>query len=269
MSVLLYPVTYTLKQLDHMPRDDLLQYLVLTHVANDVNRLLKAVIQSTNMYKADAEASVRVAAFSGMMMWMRLLAGRVYEAHAVLNSKQTRDLIVSLDCQFQRRDLEYSTYITKATETRKEFNKKRGSSQFLPFFRNQLAFHTDREALARAFDKFSSDTELTEYMAVDQGNTFYGGAELLIVNSMTNESTGDFSGQVEAIRADIQGVASQLSDFVSSISNAFISRYMYKHFRRVKEESFHLKQAVEIDKAELPFFMTVPKNMLRRAGICD
>ena len=76
----------TKAQLDAIPKEDRLFYFMAGQVMNDVNILSTLLLAAHNEVKlAGDEAAKRSAAMAQLMLLLKLTAGRLYEAHKLIN----------------------------------------------------------------------------------------------------------------------------------------------------------------------------------------
>jgi hypothetical protein len=82
----LVTLKFTKAQLEAIPKDDRLFYFMARQVMNDINILSKLLSAAINEVKlAGCEVAKRSAAMAQLILLLKLTAGRLYEAHKLIN----------------------------------------------------------------------------------------------------------------------------------------------------------------------------------------
>ena len=225
----------------HISTSDLTSYLAVTHISNDVNFLGK---QAQAWMRPSAVPTVESAiGMSGTACNIRLLAGRLHEAHLLVNSKPLSETIRQLDKPFQRRTSDFDESLQRLSECRRAFTRRCNSDQTLATLRNKSAFHIGHADFGEALGDVDENIELAEYLGDIHGNTFFAAAELVALARMTHHLNGELVVALTSVRDHVLNVAADYQRFAVAFASAFAQRYMYKYLTQIYSE----KNTIEVE----------------------
>jgi hypothetical protein len=245
-----YQITFSKAQLDAVPEDERIFYLMAGQLANDLNWLSNLMMFSINPVDGPP---VRAHVNRSLTMFlMRLLAGRLHEGWRMTRGKQFRDIYrkyekeLVIDTEQNLRALR--AYFGKADCTVEKM-------------RNKMGFHSDVDLFKKGYKLFPPDEIFTNYLAAAQGHCYYGAADIVNIVSMTQLlPKADWRTAYVQIRDEILSVSKQLTDVILEIMNVFIARYIRATLSNLEKDKVVIENAPNADEVIIPFFSHPPRG---------
>lgn len=239
--------------LDRAPEDEKLFYLMSGSLANDIQMLMKtvAVIQAS-LSENDNELASQ-ADSSYILLFMRLLAGRLYEGHKLL-SKSARMLRKNYEPHFSE------ATIDGATELRKYFADK---NCFMKNVRRKLAFHSDSSVALAAYERIPESSDIGDYLTAEWGNSLHFTPEI-----MQYEALGHLAGDVDheegtaRLWKETKTVATYFAQYIGDYAITFARKYVPEALEKMKDDTEEAA-AVPFEQLRLNFFSHLPFGSLK------
>ena len=241
----IYPLVFSKADLSGVPKEEILFHMVFAQLANEIQILRKQVMLASNSIgEAGPKADAGVAAAH---VNLRLLAGRLYEGHRLLQDKPAGSIhqayVGELEPEARKAHRSIMQYFGQG-------------STLIKHLRNKASFHWDHESIAQAYDEIPDDLQLTDYIAWECGNCLYYSGALLSVGQMTAiAGLNDAGTALDRIFEEVSDVASWFEYYAQGFMFAFAKR----HLSLSKEKFDAVRQAIDgcpdIQAASLPYFM--------------
>jgi hypothetical protein len=182
----------TKTQLEAIPKDDRLFYFLAGQVINDLNVLGRLLLAARNEVRlAGDEVAKRTAATAQLMLLLKLTAGRLYEAHKLINQSFSAKGFLS----------KYKNELPSATlETLKRLNRYFGSKSTVQWIRQKFSFHMDANLLEELYDELPNDFASIEYLS-DRfvGHNLFNTPEMLSILGMIRDHKDRWLEQTEVL----------------------------------------------------------------------
>jgi hypothetical protein len=245
--ITLNPVTLTQAQFKSAPETEGLFYLKLGLITNEVSSLNKLTLFSLHQPK-DTEVMNRAGSALGLHQ-LRLLAGRLYEAHDIITTG------------FRPLMLTYGS--RKSNEVRKHYHKLNAyfgdPLNLVKSVRHKLAFHTDDAVFRAGVALMSEDDDLTDYMCEQRGNSLFWSAEMAMVAALQHVvGVKDTSEAYGKLMDDLNKVARIVNDFSFAFAVAFFDRNFPEKRQSLRENHIEIMDAPKLTEMSLPFFYETP-----------
>lgn len=246
-EITIHTLAYSKSDLDKVPADERIFYLMAGSVANDtaiLNKALLASVENQDFGNTIANQGNSTAA----VFILRMLSGRLVEAFKLTSraSKMIKN--------------EYEADLSPEAKggfygILKYFAGKRS---LLADVRDKMAFHHLNEFVEAAYQSLDGSHELGDYIQTASGNTLYYTAEILHYETLKNLS--ELSHE-EAIQRWIDNALEQSKNFgnlVHGFTLVFAQRYLPHALYKLRNEPEEVP-VIDLGKLALPFFTLPPK----------
>jgi hypothetical protein len=164
----IYQIGYSKAQLDAVPEDERLFYLMAGQLANDLNWLSNLLMFSINPVEGPP---VRVQINRSLSMFlMRLLAGQLHEGWRMTRGKPFRDI-------YRKYETELTTETEQNLRSLKVYFGR--ANCIVEQMRNKMGFHSDVELFKQGYKAFPNNEIFLDYIAEAQGHCYYGRADVV------------------------------------------------------------------------------------------
>jgi hypothetical protein len=246
----IYPITFSKAQLDAVPEDERIFYLMAGQLANDLNWLTKLMMFSINPVdgppmRADVNRSLT-------MFLMRLLAGRLHEGWRMIRGKPFWDI-------YRRYEKELVIETEQNLRALKAYFGKAGCT--VEKMRNKMGFHSDVELFKEGYKAFPPDEIFTDYCAEAQGHDYYSAADMVNIFAMTILLPKvDWRTAYRQMVDEILTVCKQLTDVIRDMMDVFRARYIGATLGNLEKDKVVIENAPNADEVTIPFFSNPPHN---------
>jgi hypothetical protein len=242
-----YPLTITQAEFKTAPERERLFYLKLGVLANEVGSLNKLSLFSLN--QRDDRMVVKRASSVLAMLWLRLLAGRLYEAHAVITKG------------YNPLKLAYQSHMKgDGTNSYRKLNAYFADPENLvKAVRHKLAFHTDDDVFKAAVHMMDDDEDVVDYMCQQRGNTLFWGGEAALVCAMRHlAGNSDAEATYARLLDDTRTTAGYVNDFAYAFGVSFFRRNFPGKLVAMAGDKIEIKDAPSLTTFSLPWFFEPP-----------
>jgi hypothetical protein len=244
-----YPLTLTQDEFKTAPERERIFYLKLGIIANEVSALNKLSLFSLTQID-DSELSNRAGSTLSMLA-LRLLAGRLYEAHAVITTGYNPLKLAYREAMKGDGEacyLKLNSYFSNP-------------ANFVKSIRHKLAFHTDSEAFQAGVDQMDSDEAIVDYMSQQRGNTLFWGAEAALISVLKYlAGSKDTIAVYSRLLDDTRMVAGLVNDFAYAFGLAFYHRNFPKKLQALADAKITIRDAPILTEFSLPWFFEAPST---------
>lgn len=217
-------VRLTKAELDAVPEDDRVNFLMLAQIANDLSMLRVLIIQAIN--GADGPKIVRETNLGLAFMLARILAGRVHEAWDFVRKASLQEAFEQHVLAVPKPDREEMT--RAVASARASLTEYFGQSRpLLTLVRRKLAFHHDRAAVVGAYALTPDSFQLSDFHTGVRGTTFYGAADSLTALAASHliGSSDPVAGQRQLV-AEAPHIAGQVEEMIDGYLVAFFAQHL-------------------------------------------
>jgi hypothetical protein len=218
--VALYPHRFTKRQLEQVPKPEMLFHLQAGQFANELNILLKQ-FQSVFRTRVEGAQSAGASAVGGLAV--KMLAGKLCEAWISTNRDFAGPLLESYRAEMTPASLEAWDRIVAY------FSGK----NLIAKIRNESAFHNDQKRLWKGWNEIELDMELIDYFSRDHGNTLFASSDLAAFQAMlllvpTDGADRDRSQALamDQITKDCLGAVRWFNQLAYGYAAAFLRRHL-------------------------------------------
>lgn len=243
-----YPLTITQAEFKTAPERERLFYLKLGVIANEVSALNKLSLFSLN--QSDATQLTGRAGHTLAMLWLRLLAGRLYEAHGVITTGYNPLKLAYLSPM--KREGGTSSY--------QKLNAYFvNPDNLVKAVRNKLAFHTDHDVFTAAERMMDDDEDIVDYMSQQRGNTLFWGGEAALIYAMRHLA-GNEDGETTLTRLldETRTLAGYVNDFAYAFGISFFHRHFPEKLVALASDKIEIVGAPALTSFSLPWFFEAP-----------
>lgn len=230
-QITLHTLSYSKTDLEKIPPEDRLFFLMSTGLANDIlmlNKALSAVIDNGEWH---SETIVKQGNSAFGMLILRMLAGRLREGWHLI-SRFSKTLKSSYE-------IEMSTEEKAALkELRAYFNPGKGKMPLIVAVRDKLAFHSLPEAFGAAFASLDVGDDLGDYLHETMGNTLYYTTEVLQYEALKNlAGTPDHETALVQLLGETQRQTRNFNTAIYGFAFVFAKRHMPSALHKLKDEA--------------------------------
>lgn len=218
-------------------------FLTIAHLQNEIRFSLYGVVW-THDFSSSNDAIVH-GQLSFNFYYLRILAGKLHEGWQLLTNHYFAHKNLSVD--FNSNGSKEALSILK--ELSKYFSKKNTISEI----RNNLSFHYSPDDLSQHLGEMSDDLDM--YIAKENdANTLYYFAEALANRGVLSKlGYSDNTNPIEAINAELIGVAKKFNKFNMLYMSYLISKHSPEIWDGVVEE-LELEGLMKFSSVRIPLF---------------
>lgn len=249
-SLKVHVLRFRKADLDRAPEDEKLFYLMSGSLANDIQMLMKtvAVIEAS---MADHERNVASQADgSYILLFLRLLAGRLYEGHNLIKGS-SRMLRESYEPLFEEKTRD------GAEKLRKYFANK---NCFIKNVRQKLAFHSDSSVALAAYNRIPESSDIGDYLTEAWGNSMHFTPEI-----MHYEALGHLADDVDhekgtaRLWTETKTLATYFGQYIGDYAITFARKYVPEALEKMIDDTEEVP-AVPFEQMRLNFFSHLPRR---------
>jgi len=238
---------------DAIPKEDRLFYFMAGQVMNDVNILSTLLLAAHNEVKlAGDEAAKRSAAMAQLTLLLKLTAGRLYEAHKLINHGfSARGFLTK-----------YKDELSDGTIGRlKDVNAYFGTKSVIERIRQKFAFHIDAQLLDNEYNTLPDNFVCTEYLSEQfhRHNLFHM-SETLTILRLIGEHKDKWQEQIDVIFQDITTICVKMGLFLKGFAELFLTKYFGNEKGEIPGSAVYVSDDPSIDEMRLPYFSQPPRG---------
>ncbi|AOY90406.1 hypothetical protein BKK79_20120 [Cupriavidus sp. USMAA2-4] len=187
-----------------------------------------------------------------MMMFVRMLAGKIYEAQLKINSPLVKDFLLKR-C--------FPNMEEREKDRLKEFNREVTKCRWLAAARNGHAMHYPTFDYWRdSLEKFEeSEIAFRYYFGRKIGDVLYETADLVAGNAFVLEADGsDWRAGVSTAIVDLERISGIVAEFIVTCVQGFergVQDPRVEYKRRVKRKDVKRIDVPHIEDLMIPFFL--------------
>lgn len=239
-----------------VPQQERRFFLTITHIQNEINILLRAVLWSSD-YSSENEAEVQ-GQISTSLFFVKLLAGKLKEGWTILNKSFFSDKSLSSD---------FRAHATpEQIDHLDELSRYFGKTNLLHEVRTDFAFHYSPSELDDVLPTVSDELDL--YIEQDgNANTLYYFAEVLANRAIISRI--DASDEVEALKR-LRDEVVMVSGHFTRFGQAFMSYVIKRHSPSIWKDTaipISFKKLLSFSKIRFPWFADTTGGLWRKNGI--
>ena len=249
----LVALKFTKAQLEGIPKDDLLFYFMAGQVMNDINILSKFISAASNEIKlAGGEVAKRSAAMAQLILLLKLTAGRLYEAHKLINQG------FSAKGLLKKYEGELSDF---TMELIKDVNRYFGKKSVIQRIRKKFAFHINAQLFEVEYNSLPDNFVSIEYLS-DRfiGHNLFHMSETLTIGGLIGEHKDNWQEQLHVIVGDILTMCQKMGQFLNGFVELFLKKYFGTEREGVSRSVIYVSDDPPIDEVRLPYFSEPPRG---------
>jgi hypothetical protein len=245
-----YPLTITQAEFKTAPERERLFYLKLGVIANEVSALNKLSLFSLN--QSDDRMVTKRASSALAMLWLRLLAGRLYEAHDVITTGYNPlKLAYRSDMKREGGTISYRKLNAYFVDP----------NNLVKAVRHKLAFHTDDTVFKTGEQMMDFDEDIVDYMCQQRGNTLFWGGEAALVYAVRHlAGDSDAETTFSKLLGETSSVAGHVNNFAYAFGLSFFHRNFPEKLVAMESEKIEITDAVDLAEFSLPWFFEPPSE---------
>lgn len=246
-EITVHSLVYSKADLDKVPAEERLFFLMAGSVANDTAILNKLLLASVKNQSDFGSAIAGQGNSTAAVFILRMLSGRLVEA-GKLTAKSSNLIKTRYEADLSQmaKDSFYAILRYFA-----------GKRSLLLNIRDQMAFHHLSESVERAYLTLDESIDLGDYMQTATGNTLYYTAELLHYENLKNLSGLPHEEAIPRWVDDATEQSKNFGNFVNGYALVFAKRYLPQAFDKLAIEAEQVP-AIDLQKIVLPFFTVLP-----------
>jgi len=221
------PVHINKAKLDQIPEGHRIAYFGLGQIANEAAVLNRTILAAIN--SAGPPAPVIDMANATSMLCLRMLVGRLYEAHLFIKGPQVGPAYRDLSDALRRQFPDQCEAIDAGDSGRRALASLMNGSSQLKAVRQRSSFHIDPELLAAAYRLLPDDVDLVDHVSHRRRDGIYGATETLHGLAFA------FLFNTESIENGLGSLIDKINEALSALSD-FIDAFMFAftviHFGR-------------------------------------
>ncbi|MDR3382328.1 hypothetical protein [Cupriavidus basilensis] len=229
---------------------------LLGHIFNEIMALGKLSVMSQMKVGdgSDITEVERAGYVFNSMFFLRLLAGKIYEAQLSLRSKDVHDFL---------RDFCYPNMEASDCGLLKTFNKEASGCRWLNAARNGHAMHYPTFAQCeKVIGQLDAGRQPFEFFMGERvGNTLYRSSDVMAGASFLMEADGEsWRGGLEVALADLQRLSELLAEFITESIHGFAEgrkKGKVRYSEKLKIKDVKKFSTPNINDFELPYFMSL------------
>lgn len=243
----LYKYTFQKEQLQKIPERELLFFVQLTNLANEIFSLQK--MEYFTGGESRDSLLMRGAKNSQSLFYLRLSAGKLWEGWRLIKNRFHKSGVA--------KDY-FPQFSTEARGKYKLLKKYFSKPNAIKTIRNGFAFHCESES-SKGITDIIHDSERQEYdlyFTTHHGNCFYDMSTSLIMESMfATLSSEDHKVNIHDIIKEITEVRGYYLHFVGECVLVFGRKYLRSAFEIITIPDQH-----KLDEISVPYFVSEPKK---------
>ena len=243
----IFPITLTQAEFRSAPEAERSFYLKLGMITNEVNVLNKVSLFSLTQLD-NRDLMNRAGSVMGLL-FRRLLAGRLHEAHKIITTGY-KPLKQAYEAEMSEEGRQsYSALVTYFAD----------KNNFIKSIRNKLAFHTDPDVFRRAVEAMDADETIVDYMCHSRGNTLFWSGETALISALSQlAQTRNAAAMYGRLLDDTTEVAGLIADFSYSFGLAFFKRNFPGKMGSLGVDRIEITDAPVLTDFSLPWFCEPP-----------
>lgn len=239
---------------DAAPDEQKRLYLALGQITNEITMLQSLTKQGFNGMRG--ERAVKEIAFGMGLLMLRMLCGRLYEAHLIIS--KPKNIAIFDDLCRNITDEGGKINVAEAEASRGKLIKYFSQEgPLLNKIRNKLAFHLDEKTLLEGYRLMGDDHwPVVDFHSTMRGSTFFGGCDTAATTAISHLMGA--KGAHEGVEAML-GESMDAARAVSNVAEAFLLAFVITHLGEdgyQKGRSIILKDVPDFDHAKLQYFLT-------------
>lgn len=244
-------VTLTKAQLDLIPSEERLFYLMAGQLLNDINilsKLLAAAINELNF--VDQDPPKRSAAIAQVLLMLKMTARRLYEGYDMIGDNCSEK-------GFLRKYRSGMSDVTLAGLV--AMNKYFAGGSAVQWIRSKLGSPLDAEAVANAYANAPADFTSVEYLS-DQfsSHSLFRTSETLSLMALTDGDLEKWRETIHQLGEELTAAGATIGVFLVGFIRVIFSRYLGRTMQRQKVANVTVMDDPPIDAMRLPFFFELP-----------
>ena len=229
-------------KMDALPEDELIFFIQLGNVLNELNILQKCIIFSSTGIQdlKDIERSGQVCQ---ALFFIKMLAGKLFEGKRLLESPVLRSHKDKLSVDGQK--------------CLKELNRYFSKSNNIDCIRNKFAFHYDSGVIKTEFSKRSPDESFDLFLSCEMGNCLYSFSDVIVNFAILNKINPSCNQQ--AMDSLMKEIVIDVVEWFQKVGGECVAIIAHKvalgHPKRIE-----IKDRLSIDNIRVPYFVKRPKE---------
>jgi hypothetical protein len=224
-------------KLSSLSANEQILFIQLGNALNEINILQKCSIYAgwglTDMNEVEKGANICQSLF-----FIRMLAGKLYEAEKILNNPVIK--------------IYFNKLSSKEEKNLKNFRKCMKMYKSPEFIRNKLAFHNDREEIKKELIRRACDENLEMIIGKEAGNCFYSFSDVIVNFTILNYI--DPNDSLKAMQKLLKEIVEDLAGWFQSVGGEIMA-IIAKKAGLNKIIKIKLKHPLPIDTFKLPYFL--------------
>ncbi|HUC65156.1 MAG TPA: hypothetical protein VMA53_07010 [Stellaceae bacterium] len=246
----LYRVSLSKAQLDKIPHDERVFYLMASQLSNDLNVLAKLLFFAANHLEDEVRTHV---AMAQELLIIKMMAGRLHEGRTLLSKAFSAKGLWDK----HKRDLS-----PKARDSFDQINKYFGRQNVIETIRNKFAFHLDVTLIDSMYDQVPSDVPFIDYVAAEHaGHSLHFGGEWMTLAAMVNAAGGsDWRDALTKIYRETTQVSVWFCFFIQSFVGVILAKHLEMTMEDLQAAAIEVADDPPINEVTLPFFCPPPSG---------
>lgn len=247
-QITVHSLVYSKVDLEKIPADERLFYLMAGSIANDtalLNKMLLASVANQDFGNIIANQGNSTAA----VFILRMLSGRLVEAWKI-TSRVSKMIKANYEADL-------SPAAKKALYGILSYFA--GKRSLLLDVRDQMAFHHIEQHVSAAYQSLEDIHDLGDYVQEAAGNSLYYTAEILHYETLKNLSGLPHEEAIPRWMDDAIEQSRNFGDFLNGFVHVFAERYLPHAVDKLSSEA-EIVPVVDLRKLALPFFTLPPER---------
>jgi hypothetical protein len=233
---------FSKSELNNIPEDERYFFLLIGHLANELNILQKLIIMC---YKLPAKNKANERAhLSQVLTIVKILVGKVWEGWELIRKAFFAT----------RLSREYDSLLSpEAREALKNLKRYFDSNNLVKNVRNEFSFHYNFDKIKSGFSAVPDNEELDIYLAETTGNSLFYASEVAINFSMLDMiDSCNHQHSFDKLFNETIKIVSWLVDFAVGCMNLITKRY----YLALNYEPLDIGPVPTINDIEIPYFVS-------------
>jgi hypothetical protein len=235
--------------LEKIPEKERIFFLLIGHLANELNILYKFLIMCFNRHESDIEAINRAQLYQALTI-NTILIGKIYEAWRMLEKLIKSNIIK-----------DYEPLLSQNVKNiMAELIVYFGNKNLIKSVRDKFAFHYDFKKLKQGFENIPADTDFEIYLSESYANSFYYPSAAATHYAILHMIDQDEKVAVGKLFDEVQKISGKMIDFIGHLMSVIVKKYLLEDGKRqMALKPLDIGEQPDLGKTTIPFFVKAPK----------
>jgi len=234
-----------------IPEKERILFLLMGHLANELNILYKLLIVCFNKDNSQNEVIERAQLYQGLAI-NTILIGKIYEGWKLIN-----DIFLKLKFHEKYKSLLPESAKTILLELTQYFSN---NTNLINMIRHKFAFHYDYKKFKKGFDVTPNDTEYEIYLAESYANSFYYFSAATTYYAILHMINPDERLAIKQLFDEVKRIAGSLIEFIGEFMYVITDKYLLDEgTKKIILKPVYIGEPPLLSEVIIPYFVRPSK----------